>query len=102
MVFRYIGIRIGLGFVYIVVSLVLETRIGIYERIEELKRGRLRTYEGVVLEKPRVRRFGRAYTLRDKSLEREALSRARDKAAGQSGPFRPSCVARAGPLLYRS
>jgi hypothetical protein len=47
----------GLGFVHMVVSLVLETRIGIYERIEELERGRLRIYEGVVLGKPRVRRF---------------------------------------------
>ena len=48
--------------------------------MEELKRGRLYIYKGVVLKKPRIRRFRRAYTLRDKSLEREALSRARDKA----------------------
>ena len=43
--------------------------------------GYVRTYEGVVLGRPRVRRFGRAYALGDKSSEREALSRARDKAA---------------------
>jgi hypothetical protein len=47
----------GLGFVHMVVSLVLETQMGIHERMEELERGRLRTYEGVVLGKPRVRRF---------------------------------------------